>query len=189
METKMKKIIAISGSVRKGSLNCFLLSNAKDYLKEGVIMDLASIRGIPLYDGDEEAKNGIPETVQTLKEKIIAADAVLVATPEYNHSIPGTLKNAIDYLTRPPKDLAKVFSQKKFGLIGASVSPFATCYAQTAWLPILRYLNVHPYFGKQLYVTANDKTFTKEGKLVDEAIQKRLSEYMKGFCEFILGED
>src|SRR5437868_5870404 len=113
------KILGISGSLRKGSFNTMLLNAAVKLAPAGTTIEVASIRDIPLYDGDVESA-GFPPAVQTLKDKVIAADALLIVTPEYNNSIPGVAKNAIDWLSRPPADVPRVFSGKPVGLIGAT---------------------------------------------------------------------
>src|SRR2546430_570864 len=94
----MTKVLGISGSLRRGSYNSALLRAAARLMPEDSTLDVASLRGIPLYDGDVEAQ-GIPAAVSQLKEAIIAADGVLLVTPEYNNSIPGVFKNAIDWLS------------------------------------------------------------------------------------------
>ncbi len=182
----MKKIIAISGSLRSGSYNTALLHAAAKYLSDDITMEICSIADIPLYNADSEEKNGVPKIVDTLKHKIIDSAALLISTPEYNHGIPGVMKNALDWLTRPPKDIEKVFHQRKVGLIGASPSRLGTAFAQTAWLPILRYLNTHTYFGNQLFVSSASTAFNENGLLVDENTINALIKYMEGFCEFIL---
>ena len=105
----MTKLIGISGSLRQGSFNSALLQAAAGLAPGGTELTIATIRGIPLYDGDLEAAEGIPEPVKALKEAIVAADGLLLATPEYNNSIPGVFKNAIDWLSRPPADIKRVF--------------------------------------------------------------------------------
>ena len=105
----MIRIVGFSGSLRTGSYNSSLLAAAADLLPEGAELTIGSIRGIPLYDADLDAAQGAPEAVRILKEQITSADALLIATPEYNHSIPGVAKNAIDWLSRPPSDISRVF--------------------------------------------------------------------------------
>src|SRR5689334_6977473 len=146
----MSKVIGISGSLRRGSYNSALLRLAVQMAPAGCEIDIASIREIPLYDGDVDAQ-GQPPAVLALKEKIAAADGLLLATPEYNYSIPGTLKNAIDWLSRPAKDIPRVFGGRAVGLIGTG-GPGGTRLAQAAWLPVLRGLQLVPYFGKQVFV-------------------------------------
>jgi chromate reductase len=106
----MTAIVGISGSLRNGSFNTMLLNAAVKLAPAGTRIEIASIRDIPLYDGDLEAA-GIPAPVQALKEKVIAAQGLLIVTPEYNNSMPGVLKNAIDWLTRPASDVPRVFPQ------------------------------------------------------------------------------
>lgn len=98
----MTRLIGISGSLRRGSFNTALLRAGAELMPEGTELTVETIRGIPLYDGDQETAEGIPEQVATLKDAIAAADGLLLVTPEYNNSIPGVLKNAIDWLSRPP---------------------------------------------------------------------------------------
>ncbi|MGA3007361.1 MAG: NADPH-dependent FMN reductase, partial [Opitutaceae bacterium] len=116
----MATLIGLSGSLRKGSFNTALLNAAAGLMPEGARLEVKSIHGIPLYNGDDEAARGIPSPVQELKAAIAAADGLLLATPEYNHSIPGVFKNAIDWLSRPSADIPKVFGGKPVALIGAS---------------------------------------------------------------------
>src|SRR2546421_52203 len=108
----MTKVLGISGSLRRGSYNSALLRAAARLMPEDSTLDIASLRGIPLYDGDVEAQ-GIPASVSQLKEAIIAADGVLLVTPEYNNSIPGVFKNAIDWLSRPSSDIKRVFGGRR----------------------------------------------------------------------------
>src|SRR4030095_16592904 len=96
-------ILGIAGSLRQSSFNAALLRAAAAAAPAGCIVDIAAIRGIPLYDGDVKDAAGIPAVVETLKERVAAADGLLLVTPEYNNSLPGVFKNAIDWLSRPRK--------------------------------------------------------------------------------------
>jgi NAD(P)H-dependent FMN reductase len=122
--------------------------------------------------------------VRDLKEKIAAADGLLLATPEYNHSIPGVLKNAIDWISRPVSDIARVFGGRPVGIIGATTGPGATILAQAAWLPVLRALGMLPYFGPRIAVTHAAKVFDEHGQLLDSAVRGLLEKYIAGFAEF-----
>jgi chromate reductase len=108
----MSDILGISGSLRKGSYNTALLRAAIEAAPDGTRVEIASIRGIPLYDGDVEAESGVPDIVRDLKDRIARADGLLLVTPEYNNSIPGVFKNAIDWLTRPPADIPRIFGNR-----------------------------------------------------------------------------
>src|SRR6202035_1964301 len=112
----MAKILGISGSLRRASFNAALLRAAVELAPAGSSITVASIRDIPLYDADVEAQ-GIPASVVELKEKVVAADALLLVTPEYNNSIPGVFKNVIDWLSRPPADVPRVFVNRPVTLI------------------------------------------------------------------------
>ena len=183
----MATIIGISGSLRKGSYNSALLRAAAELAPEDVEIQVATIRGIPLYDGDLEAAQGVPAPVEELKNRIADADGLLLATPEYNNSIPGTFKNALDWLTRPPKDLGRVFGDKPVGLMGATPGRGGTRMAQVAWLPIFRTLGMRPWNGKQLFVAGAGKVFDDDGKLADETTRDLLRDYVDGFGKFVRG--
>jgi NAD(P)H-dependent FMN reductase len=179
------RIVGISGSLRSGSFNSALLRAAQEECPAGATLEIESIRGIPLYDGDLEAAQGIPARAAELKDKVAGADALLLVTPEYNNSIPGVFKNAIDWMTRPPNDAARVFRDRPVGLIGASPGAFGTVLSQSAWLPIFRTLGMRPFYGQLLYVGSAGKVFDPTGKLVDDAIRARLRKYMEGFVAFV----
>jgi len=177
-------IVGIAGSLRAGSFNAALLRAAAEECPAPARLEIESIRGIPLYDGDVEAAQGVPARAAELKERIAAADALLLVTPEYNNSIPGVFKNAIDWLTRPAADIPRIFKGRAVGLIGASPGAFGTVLSQAAWLPIFRTLGMRPWFGQLLYVGSAAKVFDTSGKLVDAAIRGRLRKYLEGFIGF-----
>jgi chromate reductase len=181
----MRKIIGIAGSLRKASFNAALLRAAAELTPAGTELEIASIASIPLYDGDLESEQGIPEAVAALKDRIAAAAGLLLVTPEYNNSVPGVFKNAIDWLSRPAKDIPRVFGDKPTALIGATPGMGGTRLSQTAWLPVLRTLGTRAWSGKQLYVAGAGQVFDAEGKLVDERVKKLLAEFMNGFSAFV----
>ena len=179
----MARLIGIAGSLRKGSYNASLLRAAAGLVPSGTQIEVASIAGIPLYDGDAESI-GLPEAVIQLKERIVVADGVVLASPEYNNSVPGVFKNAIDWLSRPAKDIPRVFGDKPVALMGATPGGGGTRLAHVAWLPILRTLGTRAWTGKQLYVAGAAQVFGPNGELVDEKLKKLLSEFMAGFARF-----
>ena len=179
------KIVGLSGSLRSGSYNTALLKAASEEIKDKIEMQIYTVHDIPLYDGDQETRNGIPLRVSEMKEELSNSDGLLIATPEYNNSIPGVLKNAIDWLTRPPQDIKRVFSSLPVALIGASPSAFGTVLAQEAWLPVFRTLGMKPWFGKNLHVSHADKVFDNAGKITDVEISAQLRQFMQGFMAFI----
>jgi NAD(P)H-dependent FMN reductase len=180
----MANIIGLAGSLRRSSFNAMLLRAAAEAAPGGTTVEIASIRGIPLYDADLEAE-AIPEPVQALKEKIVAADALLLVTPEYNNSIPGVMKNAVDWLSRPPADISRVFGGRPVALMGATPGLGGTSLAQAAWLPVLRTLGTSPWFGGRLTVASAAKVFDADGNVIDDAIRGRLLSFMKGFAAYV----
>lgn len=180
----MVRILGISGSLRAGSYNTALLRAAQSLAGDGVELDIATLHGIPVYDGDIEAREGNPAAVAALKARVIAADGVLLATPEYNNGVPGSLKNAIDWLSRPPADVPKVFTNRPFAVIGASQGGFGTILSQAAWLPILRTLGTRQWHGGRLMVSRAQNAFDAEGRLTDEAVAKQIGEFLRNFAAF-----
>lgn len=180
----MVKLVGISGSLRKGSFNAALLRAAAESLPEGISLEIGTIRGIPLYDGDLEAEHGIPEAVSTLKEQIAAADGLLLATPEYNNSMPGVFKNAIDWLSRPANDIGRVFGGKPVAIMGASPGGFGTILSQAAWLPVLRTLGTELWSGK-LLVSRAGGVFDGNGTMTDEKVREQLAGFLAGFAGFV----
>ena len=180
----MIKILGVAGSLRRGSFNAALLRAATELMPEGATLSTGTIHGIPLYDFDVE-QQGIPPAVKLLKEQLAAADGLLLVTPEYNNSIPGVFKNAIDWLSRPPADVPRLFKGRPVTLIGASPGNFGTVGAQRAWLPVLRTLQTRPWFGAPLYVSGAAKVFDESGRLIDDGVRRRLAELLNGFVQSI----
>lgn len=181
----MTRILGISGSLRQGSLNSALLRAGVGLMPDGATLEIASLVGIPLYNGDEEAAHGLPAAVVALKDAIAGADGVLLVTPEYNNGIPGVFKNAIDWLSRPPADAARVFAGRKVALIGASPGGFGTILAQNSWLPVLRTLGLDLWTGGRLMVSRAGGVFDAAGTLTDAAVEKQLRDYLAGFVAFV----
>jgi chromate reductase len=180
----MTKVLGISGSLRRGSYNSALLRAATALMPEGATLEVATIRGIPLYDADIEAQ-GIPAAVAQLKEAVVAADGVLLVTPEYNNSIPGVFKNAIDWLSRPAADARRVFGGRRFALIGASPGAWGTTLSQSAWLPVLRTLGVQLWTGGRLMVARAGNVFDESGALKDATIEEQLKQFLGGYISFV----
>jgi chromate reductase len=177
-------IIGLSGSLRRHSFNSGLLRAAAEAMPDGAKLEIGSIAEIPLYNGDIEAE-GIPVAVAALKDSIAAADGLLLVTPEYNNGIPGVFKNVIDWLSRPPSDIARVFRGKPVGVIGTSPGRFGTLLSQTGWLPVLRTLGADHWAGGRLVVSGAGSLFDAEGTLADPGTRERLREYLAGFVAHI----
>jgi len=176
------KIIAISGSLRVRSFNTAMLEAAQRLFPENIVM--GSIEEIPLYNEDVEAEQGIPPAVDTLKNLIADANGLMIATPEYNNSMPGVLKNATDWLTRPPSDMARVFHDKPVAVMGATPGGFGTVLAQNSLLPLLRTLKTRPWFEGRLMVSRAHTLVDDEGRISDEEALKRLEHFVSGFISF-----
>jgi chromate reductase, NAD(P)H dehydrogenase (quinone) len=179
------KLIGISGSLRRGSFNTALLRAATELVPVGAELSVETIHGIPLYNADVETGDGIPERVSALKESIAAADGLLLATPEYNNSMPGVFKNAIDWLSRSPADIGRVFGGKPVAVLGASPGAFGTLLSQNAWLPVLRTLGTTPWYGRRLLVSRAGDVFDEAGWLASDATKEQLRQFIEGFVAFI----
>jgi chromate reductase, NAD(P)H dehydrogenase (quinone) len=181
----MINLLGISGSLRQGSFNTALLRAAKAALPVEAGLDVRTLHGIPIYDWDLEERDGIPPIVTALKAAIVAADGLLLATPEYNNGIPGVFKNGIDWLSRPASDIQRVFRGKPVALIGASPGGFGTLLAQSAWLPVLRTLGTSPWFGGRMMLSHAPSVLNESGAIKDPAIQEQLSHFLRGFVDFV----
>lgn len=177
----MSSILGISGSLRKDSYNSALLQAAEHLYPE--VITVGSMKDIPLYNADVEAE-GIPVAVLNLKQQLADAAGLLLVSPEYNNSVPGVLKNTIDWLSRPSLDIRNVFRNKPVAIIGASPGGFGTILGQSAWLPVFRGLGARHYTGERLMISAAARVFGDEGTLQDESVRQRLEQFMLGFIEF-----
>lgn len=178
-------LIGLSGSLRQESFNTRLLQAAQRLCPDDTTLEIKSIDAIPLYNFDLETGQGIPDAVVDLKNAIAAADGLLIASPEYNNSVPGVLKNTIDWLSRPPDDIPRVFGNRPVAIIGATPGGFGTVLAQNAWLPIMRTLGTRLWAGGRLLVPRAGELFDDTGHLNDDAMQRRLQTFLDGFVKFI----
>jgi chromate reductase len=178
------RILALGGSLRQASFNRALLREAAALAPGGTELDLGLvglIRALPLFDQDLLDRDEPPAEVAMLKDALRAADGLMIATPEYNWSIPGFLKNAIDWASRPSSDVPAVFGDLPVALIGAGGSA-GTRLAQAAWLPVFRYLRMRPWSERTLYVDRAREKFDGHGRLADEATREQLRAVVAGFA-------
>ena len=181
----MITLVGISGSLRKGSYNAAVLRAAAALMPADSTLRIESIAGIPLYDGDEEAAGGIPAPVTRLKDAIAAADGLFLVSPEYNNSVPGVTKNAIDWLSRPPADIGRVFGGKPVAIAGASPGGFGTVLAQNAWLPVFKTLGAELWSGGRLLVSRAGSVVDPQGEIADQATRDTIAKFMAGFVKFV----
>ena len=181
----MTHLIGLSGSLRRQSFNSALLHGAASVMPEGASLEIRLLHDVPLYNFDVEAERGIPQAVDELKNYLAAADGLLIATPEYNNSVPGVLKNAIDWMSRPSGDIPRVFGDLPVAVVGASPGGFGTVLSQAAWLPVLRTLGMRQWTGGRLLVAKAGAAFDGDGALIDAEVRERLRRFVEGFTTFV----
>lgn len=169
------KILGIAGSLRKGSYNKALLKTAQQLLPQGATMEVFDIIGIPPFSEDDEKSP--PQKVLDFKKAIRAADAILFATPEYNYSIPGVLKNAIDWASRPYGDSA--WLGKTAAIIGASIGRFGSARAQYHLRQVCVYLDVNVLNQPEVQVGNASEMFDGQGNLTHESSKESLRELLQ----------
>ena len=184
----MVHLLGISGSLRAGSFNTALLRAASALSGDDVTLDVATLHGIPLYDADLEAREGLPPAVTDLKARLVASDGVLLVTPEYHNGSPGVFKTAIDWLSRPADDIPRVFGGRPFALAGASPGGFGTVLSQAHWLPVLKTLGVDLWAGGRLLASRSGSLFDAQGTLVDEKLRTQLAAFVQGFAGYVAGK-
>jgi chromate reductase len=162
------KILGISGSLRKGSFNSMALRAAQKLAPEGMQIEIADIATIPMYNDDVRLA-GEPAPVAELKAKVRAADAVLIVTPEYNFSIPGVLKNTLDWMSRPPEP---PFDGKVVAIMGASPGPVGTARVQYDLRKVLVFMNSFTVNKPEVFISFAQNKFNAQGELTDEATAK-----------------
>jgi chromate reductase len=168
-------ILGIAGSLRQGSLNRAALRAAQALAPPDARVDVFELDGIPLFNQD--AEEPAPPRVAELKQKIRAADAILIVTPEYNYSIPGVLKNAIDWASRPYGDSA--WEGKPAGIMGASVGTLGTARAQYHLRQVFVFLNMHPLNRPEVMIAQADKRFDTQGNLTDPSTRDHIRKLLE----------
>ena len=171
-------ILAISGSLRAGSYNTRLLHAARALAPDSLAIEVVRLHGIPLYDGDEEAAHGVPQPVLDLVERIRAADGVIIATPEYNFSVPGVLKNATDWVSRVKQ---QPFKDKRTGVMGASGGPLGTARAQYHLRQNLQGLEALVMAKPEVFAGSAPTRFSDTGELTDGPTRDVLAGCLKSF--------
>jgi chromate reductase len=177
-------VVGIVGSLRAQSYNRSLMNAVKAMAPEGVTLEILEIGNIPLYNQDVEMAS-FPAEVQALKEKIKAADGIIVATPEYNRSIPGVLKNIIDWTSRPYG--ASAWSGKHVATMGTTGGPIGTAVAQSHLRQILTYLNTHVMGQPEFYLGGITTKLDANGVLIDPDTKEHIAKFWESFTKAIRG--
>ena len=175
--------LGISGSLRKGSYNTMLLKAALGVVPEGITTETADISDLPLYNEDLLISN-YPASALRLKEQIRKADALVIATPEYNYSVPGVLKNAIDWVSRPPKD--SPFFNKPLAILGASTGFLGTARSQYHLRQICVGLNIQVLNRPEIMVGAAASKFDADGNFTDEAGKELVKKQMAALADWTI---
>ena len=177
-------LVGISGSLRKGSFNTMLLKAALQLLPDDVSMNIISIENIPLYNADLDlpAAKQRPRLVEDFRKAIAESHGIVISSPEYNYSIPGGLKNAIDWASRG-EDSPLV--HKPIAVIGATTGLWGTVRMQTAFHSVYLFLNMKPVYKPEVLVAQAEKKFDKDGNLIDETTKKLLRERLQALKELI----
>jgi len=185
MNTSHIRLAGLSGSLRKGSYNTMLLNAAAHTLPADVSMDIISIEDIPLYNADLDfpASSQRPPAVEYLRNMLAKADGVLISSPEYNYSIPGGLKNAIDWASRG-EDSPLLY--KPVAVIGATPGLWGTVRMQMAFHAVFLYLDMKPVYKPEVLLAHADKKFDSKGNLTDEPAKKFLKQKLEALKEMIL---
>jgi len=173
-------ILGIAGSLRKASYNRGALRAALELVPKDVQIEVFELDGIPPYNQDEEQNP--PERVALFKSRIRAADAILFVTPEYNYSIPGVLKNAIDWASRPYGD--NVWDGKPVALMGASIGSLGTARAQYHLRQSLVFLNMYPVNQPEVMIANAAKRFDEQGNLIDEDTKKYIRRLLQNLADW-----
>src|SRR3954470_23552541 len=176
------RVLGLCGSLRAASYNGFALEAAAQAMPAGMAMHRGAFARIPIYDADEQAA-AWPDQVLALGEQVRAADAVLIASPEYNFSVPGGLKNALDWLSRLPNH---PFRGKPVAIMGAATGPVGTARMQYDLRKILHFLEASVLLKPEVFIAGAQAKFDAQGALVDEATGKFISDQMRALRDWIL---
>jgi chromate reductase len=176
------RVLGICGSLRKGSFNRMALRVAQELVPAGMKIDVADISAFPLYNEDVRAQ-GFPPAVQTFRDQIAAADALLFVTPEYNYSVSGVLKNAIDWASRPPN---QPFDGKPVAMMGASGGTLGTARAQYHLRQTCVFLNMCPVNKPEVMIPQAQNRFDAEGRLTDETAKGLIKQLLESLQAWTL---
>jgi chromate reductase len=178
--SKTVRILGIAGSLRRESYNRGALRAAQQLIPEGATLDVFELDGIPGFNQDQEQNP--PEKVAELKRRIVEADAILFVTPEYNYSVPGVLKNAIDWASRPYGESA--WNGKPAAIMGASIGGIATARAQYHLRQIMVFLNMFPLNQPEVMIGNAAERFDAQGNLTDDTTKEYIRKLLENLVEW-----
>ena len=178
-DTSKLRFLAIAGSLRKGSYNRALARAVRDVAPDDVSVEIFDLEGVPLFNQDVE-EAGVPQRVQALKDAVRAADALVIATPEYNHGMPAVTKNAVDWISRPPKD--PPLDGKPVGILGASPGITGTARAQSQLRQSLVFANAYCMPQPEILVYRAHEKFDEDGNLADEKTREFLAKWARALA-------
>jgi chromate reductase len=178
-------IAALSGSLRKGSYNTMLINSLEELLPGGMKLTIVKYDEVPLYNADLDLPDAAerPDTVVKLREQLSAAQGIVIVSPEYNYSIPGGIKNAIDWASRGEDS---PLLKKPVALMGVTPYTWGTVRMQVAFHPVFEFLNMKPVYKPEITVAQAKDKFDASGKLIDEATKKLVRKKLEGLKELIL---
>jgi chromate reductase len=175
------KVLGISGSLRKASFNTALLRAARELSPDGMTIEEHSLADIPIYNDDVRLA-GYPPSVQALRQAVAAADALLFVTPEYNYSIPGMLKNAIDWVSRPPD---QPFAGKPAAIMSSSGGILGGARAQYHLRQVCVFVDIHPLNKPEVIVAKAAEKFDAELRLIDETTRKAVAAQLEALARWV----
>jgi chromate reductase len=181
-EARVYTVVGFAGSLRRGSYNRALLRAAIELAPPQLHIETRELDPLPLYNGDVEAA-GVPQSVEELRAAIWQADALLIATPEYNHGVPGVLKNAIDWLSRPPRGSA--LNGKVAAIMGASPGMTGTARSQSQLRQAFVFTNTYALLQPEVLVARAHEKFDADGRLIDQATRDFLGTFLQQLTQFI----
>ena len=176
------EIVGIAGSLRQGSFNRALLRAATELAPASLLITVHDLLAIPLYNADVEAR-GVPAAVDELRRAVRAADGVLIATPEYNHGVPGVLKNTVDWLSRPPE--ASALRGKPAAIMGASPGMVGTARGQSQLRQAFEFTDTHAMNQPEILVARAHEKFDQNGALTDQATRAFLAKFLAAFATWV----
>ena len=175
-------VVGFAGSLRRGSYNRALLRAATELAPSALHIVIHELDGIPLYNGDVEAA-GAPTSVVELRDAIRTAEGLLIATPEYNHGVPGVLKNTIDWLSRPPRD--SVLNGKVAAVMGASPGMTGTARGQSQLRQAFVFTNTYALLQPEVLVGRAHEKFDADGRLVHQPTRDFLATFLERFADLL----